>query len=269
MRKFKPRSVFAKAVYDRRWFLLGWLFGLIFLSWFVGIFYKSFGASTALNEQFQQLPPALRSVAGITGDFNSVPGYFGSQIFGKTMPMVAAILGIMLGTGLATEEEDGTLQTLLSAPISRLKVYASKWLAAVMIFAVITLGLGAGLALSLWQLQLSLNASYVALAMMNVWLFTVFFFTLTYSMGAIWGKRSTAIAIGSLVAVAGYLLNTMAAAVEELKPYDKLSAYYYYGGQNVLEKGMDWLRFELLLGFIGLLLIVGALIFTRRDISST
>lgn len=268
MKRYKPRGVITKTLYDRRWFLLGWFLGFAFLSWFVGVFYNTFGSSDVINQQFQNLPPALKSIAGLSGDFNTVPGYFGSQIFGKTMPMIAAVLGIMLGVGLATEEEEGTLQTLLAAPLSRTRVYLSKWIAPVIIFALLMVGLCIGLALSLWQQNLGLDAWKVLAATANVWMFLVFFLSLTYAVGAIFGKKSTAIAVSSILAVSGYFLNAMAAGVEALKPYDKLSVYYYYGSENVLVKGLNYAHFGIIGGVSIALLIIGGVIFARRNIAA-
>lgn len=268
MSKYKPRGVITKTLYDRRWFLLGWFLGFAFLAWFVGVFYSTFGSSDVINQQFQTLPPALKSIAGLSGDFNTVPGYFGSQIFGKTMPMIAAVLGIMLGIGLATEEEQGTLQTLLAAPISRTRVYLSKWVAPVIIFALLMVGLCIGLGISLWQQGLSLDVFKVIAATANVWLFLVFFLSLTYAVAAIFGKRSIAIAVSSILAVSGYFLNAMAAGVEALKPYDKLSVYYYYGSENILVKGLNYAHVGIVVGASIILLIIGGLVFARRNITS-
>lgn len=268
MKRYTPRGMVTKTLYDRRWFVLGWLLSLAFMAWFVGIFYETFGQSDILNQQLKDLPPSMRSIAGISDNFNTVAGYYGAQIFGKTMPIIAAILGISLGTSLAVEEEAGTLQTLLAAPISRTRVFLSKAVASMLIFAIVFVGLIGGLALSLWQQGLSLDVWRVAQGLANIWLFAVFFFCLTYAVGAIWGKRSLAIAAGSVVAVSGYLLNTMAAGVEALKPYDKLSAYYYYGSENVLEKGLNFGNFGLLASFSIILLIIGGVIFARRNIAS-
>ncbi len=268
MKRYAPRGVITKTLYDRRWFLLGWFVALAFMAWFVGIFYETFGQSDILNQQLKELPPSLRSIAGVSDNFNTVAGYYGAQIFGKTMPIIAAILGITLGTSLAAEEEAGTLQTLLAAPISRTRVLLSKAVASIAIVGVIIAGLSIGLYISLLQQGLSLDAGRVAQGVVNVWLFAIFFFCLTYAVGAIWGKRSLAIAVGSLVAVSGYLLNTMAAGVEALKPYDKLSAYYYYGSENVLEKGLHLGNFALLGLFSLILLIIGGVIFARRNIAA-
>ncbi len=268
MSKYKPHGVITKTLYDRRWFLLGWFLGFAFLAWFVGVFYSTFGSSDVINQQFQTLPPALKSIAGLSGDFNTVPGYFGSQIFGKTMPMIAAVLGIMLGIGLATEEEDGTLQTLLAAPVSRTRVYLSKWIAPVIIFALLMVGLCIGLGISLWQQGLSLDVFKVIAATANVWLFLVFFLSLTYAVAAIFGKRSIAIAVSSILAVSGYFLNAMAAGVEALKPYDKLSVYYYYGSENVLIKGLNYSHVAIMVAASIVLLIIGGIVFARRNIAS-
>lgn len=268
MRRYAPRSVFGKALYDRRWFVLGWFVGLAFLAWFIGIFYETFGKSDVLSAQLKELPPALRSIAGQSDNFASVPGYFGAQIFGKTMPLIGAILGIMLGTSLANEEEKGTLQTLLSAPVSRTRVLIAKWSAAVLMLLIVVGGLKAGLFISLAQLNLSLDLWMLTQGLLNLFIFMVFFLSLTYATGAIFGKRSVAIAVGSIVAMSGYILNTMAAAVEALKPYDKLSAFYYYGSENVLERGITWINIGALAVASIILLIIAGIVFARRDITS-
>lgn len=270
MRHYKPKSPFSKALYDRRWFLLGWFVGMVFFAWFVGAFYTSFGQSTALNDQLKQLPEALRNIANLEGNINTVPGYFGSQLFGKsTVPLIGIIIGVMLGTVLATEEEAGTLQTVLAAPVSRFKLLISKWLAAELIFAVVMAGIGAGLALSLWQLHLSLSITDVMLALFDSWLLTSFFFGLTFAVAAAWGKRSLAVAVGSLVGVATFLLNTMAVAVDSLKPYDKLTPFHYFGNGNPLIAKPTWANMAVLVLAALVLLLVSALTFAKRDISTT
>lgn len=268
MSRYKPRGVITKTLYDRRWFLLGWFAGFVFLAWFVGIFYNTFGSSDVINEQLKTLPPSLKSIAGMSGDFNTVPGYFGSQIFGKTMPMIAAVLGIMLGVSLAVEEEEGTLQTLLAMPLSRTRVYLGKWLAPVIIFGLLMVGLCVGLAISLWQQNLSLDTWKVLQATTNVWLFLVFFLSLTYAIGAAFGKKAIAIAVSSILAIAGYFLNALAAGVEALQPYDKLSVYYYYGSDNVLTKGLNYAHVGIIAGLSITLVILGAVVFARRNIAA-
>ena len=168
MKRYTPRGMVTKTLYDRRWFVLGWLLSLAFMAWFVGIFYETFGQSDILNQQLKDLPPSMRSIAGISDNFNTVAGYYGAQIFGKTMPIIAAILGISLGTSLAVEEEAGTLQTLLAAPISRTRVFLSKAVASMLIFAIVFVGLIGGLALSLWQQGLSLDVWRVAQGLENI-----------------------------------------------------------------------------------------------------
>lgn len=268
MRRYAPKSVFTKALYDRRWFILGWFLGLAFTAWFIGVFYGSFGQSEALNEQLKNLPPELQSIVGSTDSYTTVPGYFGTQIFSQTMLMLAPVLGIMLGTSLATEEEAGTLQTLLAAPISRTKVLLSKWSAGVVSFAIVILGLVPGLAISLWQQSLSLDAWKVSQGLLNTWFLTIFFFSLTYAIGAIWGRRAWAIAVGSIVAVSGYLLFIMSAGVQALKPYEKLSVYFYYGTDNVLEKGLVYWRTGTLVAASIILLTIASIIFARRNIAA-
>jgi ABC-2 type transport system permease protein len=268
MSRYAPKSVFSKTLYDRRWFILGWFVGLAFLAWFVGVFYGSFGQSEALNEQLKSLPPEMQALVGSTESYSTVPGYFGTQIFSQTMTMLSAVLGIMLGTSLATEEEAGTLQTLLAAPISRTKVLVSKWLAAVVTLGVVVLGLLPGLVISLWQQSLSLDAWKVGQALLNVWVFCIFFLSLTFAIAAIWGRKAYAIAISSVVAVSGYLLFIMSAGVKSLKPYEKLSVYFYYGTENILEKGIVWWRFSSLVIASIVLVTVSAIIFARRNIAA-
>lgn len=88
MKRYAPKSVFAKQLYDRRWFIIGWFIGLAFLAWFIGVFYGSFGQSQALNEQLKSLPPELQALVGTTDSYSTVPGYYGTQIFSQTMLML-------------------------------------------------------------------------------------------------------------------------------------------------------------------------------------
>lgn len=268
MKHYTPRGQISKALYDRRWFIISWFLGLAFLSWFVGAFYSTFGQSQALTEQLKALPPELQAIAGMTDNFNTVPGYYGAQIFSKTIPMLMPVLGIMLGLSIASDEEEGTLQSLLALPVSRASVVIRRWLAATITLAVVIIGLGAGLFLSLWQQDLTLGTKVMLEALLNVWVLGTFFMTVTLAVAAIWGRKSWAIAVGSLLAVAGYLLQVMAAGAESLRPFEKLSPYFYYGADNALEVGVHYPHMGVLVASIAILLTIAITIFRRRNIAA-
>ncbi len=260
-------SVFTKTLYDRRYSILGWGFGMLVLAWMVVWFYPSLGKSVDFTKGLEQLPPALQKIAGGAKDLNTPAGFLNAQVFQKTMPMMMAVLGIVLGCGgLASEEDRGTLQTLLSSPVSRSKVLWQKWLALCLVIAIVTVFLALGLVIGLWQIHISLPLGYTALALANVWLFGVFFMTLALSLGAMTGRLSITVGVSSLVGVAGYFLSSFALAIEKLKPYEKLSPYYYYGSKNILEGQTEPKLVAIMVLAIAVLMLTGSILFNRRDL---
>ena len=260
-------NVFTKTLYDRRYAILGWGLGFTVLAWMVVWFYPTLGKSVDFTEGLKQLPPALQKIAGGVGDLNTPSGFLNAQVFQKTMPMMMAVLGIVLGCGvMASEEDRGTLQTLLSSPVSRTKVLWQKWLALSVVIAVTTVFLALGLVLGLWQIHVSLPLGYTALALANVWLFGVFFMTLALSIGAMTGRLSATVGISSLVGVAGYFLSSFAQAIEKLKPYEKLSPYYYYGSKNILEGQTEPKLAAIMVLLIVVLMVISRAVFNKRDL---
>lgn len=260
-------SVFTKTIYDRRWAILGWGFGLAVLAWMVVVIYPSFGKNSSFATDISQLPPAFQKLAGNVSGMNTPDGFISSQLFQKSLPLAMAIFGIILGCGaIAGEEERGTLQTLLSAPISRGKVLMHKWLALIAVLTLSVAAMAAGLWLGAWQIHITLPTINTLLGLGNTLIFGIFFMTLSFSLGALSGRFGVAVGVSSAVAAAGYIFQSLAAMVESLKPFEKLSPFYYYGSKNVLAEGVTPLYIAALLLATAVLFLAGLMAFRKRDI---
>ncbi|MCL5410802.1 MAG: ABC transporter permease [Patescibacteria group bacterium] len=171
------------------------------------------------------------------------------------------------GSTIAGSIERKTIEFQLSQPISRIKLVLSE--AFVSLFY--TLALIACSSLSMYGLTKIYDVD------VSVKGFLAFFVVATAFLWAIYGisifissllKTKITVAAATLSIVMGfYVFTAMTNMVDKLKNYDKLSLFYTYNPQKLLETGtVDWTHVEILLGILILGLVSSLIVFNNKDL---
>lgn len=224
-------------------------------------------ALTMLPEAYPQLLKALVSF-GDDFDFGTPAGYLGRRIFSIAAPLLLASAAVAAGSwATAGEEERGTLDLLLAQPLSRQRLLLERLAALVVEVA----GLGAVLWLSLWAAaraaSMSISGANLAAATGSGVLLALAFGALALFVGAVTGRRVLAIGAAASLALASYLVNSLALVVGALKPIRPLSLYYHYAAGDPLRHGLEAGHVAVLVAVFLCASAAAALAFTRRDLA--
>lgn len=263
------RSVFIKTLYDKRGFMIGWFIAMLLLAMLLASFFPAMRADGSLDALVASMPPAFEGLIGDLADLKTFDRYIASQLYDIRVPIIAGIMAIILGLGISTrEEEDGELRTMLSLPISRGSLLLQKWLAMLVIMAVVGAGLVLGVHVVMpfiddaaldWSLSWQLAAV--------TWLVMCTFGTVTFAIGMATGRRSWAMTIGTTAIIGSFLLSTFAAAVDWLEPYEPWSLLHYFPAVDIAKGDFDWANILVLTSVTLISLLVAWLAFRRRDIN--
>lgn len=262
------KSIFTKTLYEKRWFTLGWTLGFIAFAALMVSFYPAMHMDGAIDALVANMPSAFQGLVGNLADLKEFSTYLASQLFDIRLPLIAGIMAIILGLGLSTaEEERGELRTLLSLPISRIKLLCEKWLALVVISGITVLGLYIGIILTMPFVEgavIGLDELLALLAM--TWLLMVTFGTIAFGIGSITGERGAATAISIVTIIGSFILSTFGQAVDWLKDYEWLSLIYYFPATDIVRDGISGINVLVLSAVTVILLIAALVVFRRRDI---
>lgn len=252
-----------------RWRSLAWWsVAIAALVAFTDAFYPSVKDAPAFDQIFDQIPEALLPLVG-TLDLTSPEGYLLGQLYQFFLP--AVLLVFVIGRGAATlagEEEEGTLDLLLSQPVSRPVLYVVKAVVAAASLAVLalisvlpTIALAPALSLDmpLWPLlavTLAMTSMCLALGM------------LAQAVSAATGRRITGIAVAAGYAFVGFLVDGLGQTVDWLEGLRPLTPWYWYAATDAIAEGDIWPGSAILLGASVLLSIAGAWAFARRSLTA-
>jgi ABC-2 type transport system permease protein len=229
-------------------------------------FYHSFSGGQ-FDDALKNLPDSVKGLVGDVAALKTVPGYVAQEVFGLRVPLLVLVMGIMLFTGLlAGEEGEGTLQTVLSQPVSRLRVYVEKLLAGIVVSFVICLAAVLGVKLGLVLIHESMGLMKLFEAVVGVWLLTFLFGSIGFAVGAITGKRGFAGSVAGLIAFGTYLLTSFAGSVSGIKTIERISPFHYYNNPAIAQYGLKASNVWFMLGVSAIFLLVAAVIFLKRDI---
>ena len=262
-------TVFAKTLRDQRRALLWWALG------FVGtvVLYTSFWPSVRdnaaqFNRYLENLPDFMKNLLGEI-DYTTPEGYLQSELFSFLAPTLLIVYGIGAGArAIAGEEEAGSLDLLLSVPIRRSRVLVDKFaamvgasllLTVVMWITVVTFG-------PVFDLRLALEG-FTAMSL-NTFLLGIVFGSLALAIGTSTGRRALAIGVPSGLAVATFIVNTLAPSVDWLEPFRLLSPFYYYSGGAPILNGLDPVHALVLVGISAVALAYALWAFERRDLAA-
>jgi ABC-2 type transport system permease protein len=256
-------SVFRKTLRDVRWQIV-W-YGLAFAV--MGALEVFLYPSYSSQMKDMELPDAVKALMG-GEDFTSPKGFLGAEIF-SWGPAVLAVFGIMAGTSLlAGEETNGTLDVLLSQPITRTTLMLAK-LAGVVAGSVLICGvIYAGWLVSVPFADIDISLLDLALATFNLALTITFFAAFSAWAGAQLSSRATATGLAVALAIASFFVSYIAELVDVVRPLRFASVFYYNGGATALTQGVQLERVAVLLALTGLFVALGLRAFNRRDLST-
>lgn len=260
------RNTFTKTLYERRWSTLLWFVSISGFVLLIVLLFPSLRDS--FGEALSEIPESMQGLLGDVNAYQTISGYVDLQVIAQ-MVFLTIIMAVIAGTALiAGEEKNRTLQSLLAQPVSRTYVYLQKLGALVITTIVACAGLYAGTALGLLIIGESLDMLRLLQATLMTWLLTFFFAAMAYSIGAMSGKKGIAGVITGFYAFAAYMLTALAGLAPVLEKLNYVSPFYYFNTPSVLANGLDFGNLALLGSVSVIFLIVGLLIFQRRDIAN-
>lgn len=254
-------------LWQRRWSMIWWSVGVVSLIMLTMAFYPTIhNQAAALNKSFGALSNSTLALFGGT-DFFSPVGYLNSQLIYLMLPLLLIILGVGLGSSLiGREETDGTLESLLSRPISRAKLLFSKALAGGLIVLAVTV-VGSAVIIAMAQVvHLGIPLGNIAIACATCFMLVLSFSAVAFLLAATGRGRVAALGLAMVYALGGYIIGSLASTVHWLKTPSLFFPYHYYRSADILRGTFSWSSILFFTLLIGGCLLLGWLSFRRRDL---
>jgi ABC-2 type transport system permease protein len=218
-----------------------------------------------------ELPEGYAAFFGQEGlDFSDARLYLTIELL-TWIPLIAAIYAVVASTGLfAGDEQRGTLELLLSQPLSRTRLFVER-VAGLVIGALVISVVGAiGIAVPALFVDLGDVAPLsLAGAMFSLLPLMLACSGLGLLVAAVAPSRAAAGGIVAAETVVVFLLNSISNLNDSLEPLHYMSPFYYADSNVVLTQGPDpWHVIVLLAAFV-VLTALAQRAFVRREIGGT
>lgn len=258
------RTIFGKTIFEKRWGILWWSLAMFVTTILIVALFPTFRDS--FGESLKNVPDSLKSVLGEAADYQRIEGFIELQVL-MQMVFFTIIYAVILCTGLiAGEESQGTLQTLLTNPVNRTKVYLHKLAASAVILWIVTFAMYFAIWAGAALIHEPVDLSRLFEATFAMWVLTMTFAVLGYALGAVTGRRGLAGGIAGAYAFAAYLITSLAGAVAALKGVNTFSPFKYFNNTKILYNGLQWDNMAVLAAACVVFALIGWVVFLRRDI---
>lgn len=261
--------VFAQGVRDRRRSLAWWSLGVAVYIAIIASVWPSM-AGTDMTGLLDQLPQAFLDLMGASDySMSTGAGYVSGELFGFMIPIFVLVLTIGAGgAAIGGAESNGTLDLVLSHPITRRRVLLQS--AALVAVESVVFGVVIVVALSVASPLADLQVSFVNSvgAVTGIVLLGIVFGWLALAIGAMSGSRGLALGLSGALAASTYLLGNLSGLVDFLRWGKWASPFWYATNGSPLEHGYVWWHALPLLAVAVAVLVIGAVVFDRRDLAA-
>jgi len=263
------RSVFGKQIRDLRWPTFWVSLGCGAMTAYFAILFPTYQKLIDLNSILEKMGPAAKLLGASMGDASSLIGFLHIELFSMILPAAIVAFAAGVASGFtAGEESRGTIDVLLSYPVSRRRLVLEKWLAVALacVVAVVVLWIfaEAGAAIS----ASALPGDRLGAALLMLVLLGLAFADIALAISAFSGNRGASIGITVAVLVAMYLVDAVANIVDGLGVIRPLSLFRYYMGGDPLRNGLSLPDASVLAAVAAVFLVLSVVAFERRDLAA-
>ena len=262
-------AIFLKVLKDRKYILLAYLIAAVGFLWmYVGMFPGIKEQSATMMKLLESYPQTMLKAFNIESlDFTHLENFVAMEQFSFVWPLLLIFLLVSLaGAAIANEVEKGTIEILLSQPISRLKIFFGKYLAGIfslIVFTIISIFAVAPIA-AIYHIDYQF-ANFATIAILG-FIFGLAIFSLSVLFSAIFSDKGKVYFLTGGLLVLMYVLNIVASLKESLTDLKYLSFFYYFNSSKTLvHNEIDQWAYVVFLGVAVVTTFLAILIFKKRD----
>lgn len=240
--------------------------GMALYTFVVVALYPAFKDSTSLDD-FIGSDSTAAALFGVTGSLTSPDGWLNGNVYANFLPLVVLLVTIGYGAAaLAGQDEDGTLCLVAVLPLRRRQIVLQK--AAAMTVQVVVLSAAVAAAVALGRFfELPIPLGDLAGVTVAVVLLGLDFGLVAMTVGAVTGRRATALGVSTALAAASYLVASLAPVVSWLDPVKYVSLFYWSVGDDQLGNGVGLDDLAVLVAVLVLALWAAVVAFRRLDLN--
>lgn len=264
-------TIFWRTIKDKKIFISIYCIAAVLMMFMYVAMYPSIQEeSESFNELFQNYPEEFMKAFNIeTISFDKLENFLSIENYSIVWPLMAMFMMVSLaGYSISKEIEKGTAEILLAKPVSRLKIYFSRYLTGVIIllfFTVVSVFSAIPLA-EIYNIEYAFD-HHVKIFILSFLLgWAVFSVSLMFS--SMFSEKGRTYALSGGVLLLMYVLNLIASLKEDLENLRYVSFFYYYDfNKAMIENSIDNLSIYVFVGVIVICTVVGAIWFNKRDIA--
>ena len=260
-----PNAILTITLIQRWRGIVLWSSGMILIALIFTGFYDSF--QSEIKSMIEAAPAPLQAFYGVgSQDASSPAGWLGLELYGFILPLVLVTIGIGFGgSAIGEEENSGTLELLLSSPVSRTTILVHKALAIEIQLALVATSVWLGILIGTMLFPFDISLVRVFWASFMAWLLGGLMGCLALSVQSLTQSRSYAVGIGASVLLVSYLANILSNLMNSLDYLRYISPLHYYSGSNVLITGPYWVHILALSTVSAALFVLALINFSKRD----
>lgn len=225
-------------------------------------------SSEGVSEMIESLPQALQEVFRMT-DYTSGAGYLNVELFSFMVPLILIAVGVTWGAAAtADEERRGTADILLSLPVSRVRVIVTKMIATAVVLLGLCVVLTATLAVGTRLVDIDVPLANLFAASFSCALLGMLYASIGFLIGALVGRPGIATGAGFALAIAAFVLYSLAPLVDTFDAVTPVNPFQWALGFDPMVNGLAVSNIGWLVGSSIVLLAASVLAFNRRDIST-
>ncbi len=249
------------------------------LYWGIGL--ASFGLMIVLmipvfdvqqfKEMLETFPPMMLAMFGIGADielFTTNEGFVAIGFFGK-FALIFAVYPVVMGMRItANDEDNGTMDILLSLPIQRMHMIIERFLAYSLSIVGVVIMIYIGMIIGVAMSGVDLNMNTLSAVIFNLIPVLIFVLAFTLFIGTLVRRRQIALGIVTAFVIASFMLQTIGAmAVGTIaEPIGAVSFFTYYNAGTILADGIVWTHIAGLVALSTILLSLSLYRYEQRDI---
>lgn len=267
------KSIFLKTLKER------WLSVAVYTGLAILLLIVYLGSFSAIRDQAKQLQDVLKAypegfmkafgLENSTAFFDNIENFLSTEQFSFIWPILVIAMTISQGgSAIAGEIESQTIEFLLSKPITRVRIFFAKYLAAIanlLFFDLISILIAIPLASAFGYAHKTAN--FFTMAIVGA-MFGLAILSLSFLFSSIFSDKGKPYFITAGIVVLMYALNIISALKTSLDSLKYLSFFHYYSPGDALGKNhIDPLAFFVFLGVSAISTALAVYIFSKRDVA--